>query len=324
MIFHKRYLSILSIGFSGNAHIRFFIICICMVFPLSFLFTGCSTPPKKLMIEDIQRGFYPESIIDTKYQDPISFEMLIDRLSDIQLIYVGERHTDQNHHDLQLKVIKSLYELHPDLQVGMEMFANTYQHILDQWSDGQLDESEFLMKTHWYANWRYPFELYRDILLFIRENNISLVGLNIPFHIPSKIATGGINNLLEHDRKFLPETINTDIEAHRQYVKRIWQKHNLRGRDNFENFYEAQCVWEDTMAEVVAAYSGEKPMVILAGNGHIIYKFGIPVRAFQKNPVTFKTIYPVAAGNSVKLDYADYIWVTPETRKFHRMPPNHP
>lgn len=274
------------------------------------------------MIRDIQKAFSQNTIIYTELQEEISFATLIDHLSNAEVVYVGERHPDKNHHDIQLKIIKSLHELRPNLVVGMEMFDKSYQQVLNQWSGGQLDESEFLKKTHWYANWRYPFELYRDILLFIKENNISLIGLNIPFHIPSKIAIGGIDSLLAPDKFFLPETIITSIEPHRQYVEKIYEKHTLKGRNNFQTFYEAQCIWEDTMAEVVAAYSREKPMVVLAGNGHIIYKFGIPDRAFQQNPAPFKTIYPAAAGQSAELDYADYIWVTPEIKYFHRMPTN--
>ncbi len=283
------------------------------------LFFGC-TPSKKLILKDTRKTFMENSIICTKLEQTITFEALIEDLQQAGVVYIGERHPDRHHHDVQLKITKALYEIHPDLLVGVEMFDKSYALVLKQWSRGDLDESEFLNKTHWYANWRYPFDLYRDIFVFIKENQIPLIGLNIPFHIPSKIAIGGIKSLLEHDRKFLPENIDTGIDTHRQYVQKIYEKHDVHGMDNFEAFYEAQCVWEDTMAEEVAVHSGDNPMVVLAGNGHIIYKFGIPQRAYHRNPVPFKTVYPAAAGQTVDPDYADYIWVTPEPQNFK----NHP
>jgi uncharacterized iron-regulated protein len=297
--------------------LKFYVHAFIYFFFISSIFPGCASSPQKLMLTDLKQTFPQDTIISAKLKQQIAFETFMENLNSVTLIYIGERHLDKNHHDIQLKVIKSLYETNPALCVAMEMFDKSYQHVLDQWTEGRLDEAEFLKKTHWYANWRYRFDLYRDILLFIRENHIQLIGLNIPFHIPPKIAIGGIENLLDHDKKFLPETINTDIEPHREYVKQFFEDHMTRGRENFDTFYEAQCVWEDIMAETIADHLCDGPMVVLAGNGHIIRKFGIPDRAFQLKPLPFKTIYLAPAGTTAELGYADYIWVTPEPQTPH-------
>jgi len=293
------------------------------VFLLIGFFTGCAAPPKKLMLTDIHHAYPQDTIFDSKMAKQVSFETLMEKLNTVKVIYIGERHVDTNHHAVQLNVIKSLHETNPDLCVGMEMFDRTYQEVLNHWVDGELDESEFLKRTHWYANWRYPFDLYRDILLFIKENNISLIGLNIAFHIPPKIAVGGLESLLDDDKKHLPQIINTEHELHRQYVEKVFEGHRSRGRDNFETFYEAQCVWEDTMAETIALSPCDGPMVVLAGNGHIIYKFGIPDRVFRLKPMPFITIFPAPAGSTAESGYADYIWVTPEIQNPHRMVIHH-
>ncbi len=234
----------------------------------------------------------------------------MDDLAKVDVVYVGEQHTSAPHHDIQLRIIKALFHEDPRLVVGMEMFDRTYQPVLDQWSAGELDEQTFIEKVHWYANWRYDFALYRDILLYIRDNHIRLVALNLPFHIPKKIAVGGIENLAEADRKNMADTIDTSDTAHRSYVEAIFQHHKPRGRNNFEYFYMAQCAWEDTMAESIALNIGSSKMVVLAGNGHIVKKFGIPNRAFSRTQKPFKTIYPETAGGKIQMDAADYIWVT--------------
>lgn len=108
------------------------------------------------------------------------------------------------------------------------------------------------------------------------------------------------------------------------YIEKIFEYHKKLGREDFQSFYEAQAVWEDTMAESVANFSCKGPMVVLAGNSHIIYKFGIPDRAYHLKPMPFKTIYLASVGTTAELDYADYIWVTPEPQLIHEILKNDP
>ncbi len=264
-------------------------------------------------LESLKQG----TIISSETGKSVTFDELLTDLKRARIIYVGENHANPEHHEIQLRIIKALFKDH-DISVGMEMFDRSYQHILDQWSVGRLDQKTFLRKTHWYVNWRYDFELYSDILDFIKENNIKLAGLNIPFHIPPKIAVGGIDNLSDDDRMRLPKKTDTSDTAHRAYVEDIFKLHHIRGRD-FEDFYMTQCVWEDIMAESVALYLKEGKMVVLTGNGHIIRKFGIPDRAFRLTGAPFITIYSAPAGSSAELSYADYIWITSPKKNHKKM-----
>ncbi len=272
---------------------------------------GCSVAPDQLKITELDTAFPSGTIIDTAAGQPISFTQLMQHLEQVQIIYVGESHPDPNHHLIQRDVIEALQAKRPDLVVGMEMFALPYQATLDQWSAGQLDEPRFIELTHWYANWRYDFALYRPILTSIKDHNLTLIGLNLPFHIPPKISTGGIASLLPEDARYLPEQIDLTNPAHRDYVETVYGNHRIRGRDNFEFFYEAQCAWEDTMADTIAQQIGSRRMVVIIGNGHIVHKFGVPDRVFARTNTPFRTIYLAPAGKEVNLNVADYIWVTP-------------
>ena len=283
------------------------------------LLGGCIVSPKQhLKIESA--SFDEGSIVAGKSGQTVSFESMMADLKSVQVIYAGEKHTNPEHHEIQLRIIKEIYKDFPDMMVGMEMFARPYQPVLDEWSKGKLDESTFLKQVHWYANWKYDFALYRKILTFIKDKRIQMVGLNVPFHIPSKIAVGGIETLLKDDQKYLPEKIDTSITAHREYLKGVFEHHHLKGRQDFENFYMAQCVWEDAMAETIAENLKQSKMVVLAGNGHIYRKFGIPQRAFNRTDRSFRTLYPVTVGGNAQLIDADYLWVTPKSKRkrFHR------
>ena len=284
-----------------------------VVCPMIFIFLwGCAVAPQKLKIKGKPDAFDEGAIISTQKAAAVSFGELLENLGTSRVIYVGEKHTSQEDHRIQLEVIKALSQKFPDLAVGMEMFDHSYQDVLDQWSAGQLDQEDFLRKVHWYANWRYDFSLYKDILDFIKENRLRLIGLNIPNHIPPKIREGGIESLRNDEKKYLPQQIDLTNTGHRNYVQEVFEnhRHHFRGEVEFENFYAAQSVWEDAMAEAIAENLNNDVMVVLVGNGHIQFKYGIPVRAFKRTGAAFTTLYPAATGTEVAPDIADYIWVT--------------
>ena len=273
---------------------------------------GCAVTPQKLNIQGQPDAFDEGTIISSQKAAAVSFEQLLKDMETRRVIYVGEMHTNQEHHRIQLEVIQALFQKFPDLAVGMEMFDHSYQDVLDQWSAGQLDQEDFLKKVHWYANWRYDFSLYKDILEFIKENHLRLVGLNIPGHIPPKIREGGIESLRDDEKKHLPRQVDLSSTVHRDYLQEVFEnhRHHFRGEVEFENFYAAQSVWEDAMAQAIAENLNNDVMVVLAGNGHIQFKYGIPDRASKWTGAAFTTIYPASTGSTVEPGIADYIWVT--------------
>ena len=284
------------------------------------MLSACAVKPAMLTIEGIEKPVAPETIVDARTGQAITFEQLIQQLSEVGVVYVGEQHTDMRHHQIQLKIIRALVEKGLDVRVGMEMFAHTYQEVLNRWSAGDLDWEKFLKLTHWYANWKFDDGLYKDILIYIRQRHLKLIGLNIPFCIPPKIAVGGLDSLSPYDRSQLPAQIDTTNPEHRAYLEAIFKMHHLRGREDFENFYAAQCAWEDGMAQAVADNLDDALMVVLAGDGHIERKFGIPDRAFKRTGAPFHTIYLALPGMTITRDYADFIWVTPPPTSGMGMP----
>ena len=258
---------------------------------LTIFLWGCAVAPtKKLQVEDISKSFEEGTIISARLGAPVSIGELLKDLDSCRIIYVGEKHTNSAHHKIQLQIIQAVYRNNPNMAVGMEMFDHTYQDVLDRWSQGELTQMDFLRKSHWYANWRYDFSLYQDILEFIKEHNIRLVGLNIPNHIPPKIREGGIENLSDEDKAHLPQQIDTSKSAHRDYLKKVFDghKHHFKREVEFEDFYAAQSVWEDAMAETIAKNLADGAMVVLAGNGHIQFKYGIPDRAYKQTGAAFR------------------------------------
>ena len=252
-----------------------------------------------------------ETIVETISGHQLSFTDLVDRLAPYRIVYIGEQHPLNRHHEIQLQIIKALADKNKSVCIGMEMFDHTYQQKLDQWSSGDLTWPEFLRQVHWYANWKYPADLYKEILLFVQSHSLALVGLNIPFYLSPKIAIGGLDSLSTMDRSLLPKDIDTSQADHRAYLETIFDQHHFHGKGDFQFFYEAQCAWEDGMAQKVAEnLDRAAKMVVIAGNGHIIHKFGIPERANKRRPAPYCTIILGTSEMDAASDDGDFIWTT--------------
>jgi uncharacterized iron-regulated protein len=270
--------------------------------------------PNKLTVKSTGETFYVDTIISARTGQPVTFEAMIEDLAGVHVVYVGETHTNSHHHLIQKRMIEALAAQYPELTVGMEMFDYRYDPVLAEWSAGTLDRDAFIQKSHWYvrrSGWGFDFDLYAPIFDTIQSKGLRLVGLNVPFWIPPKISASGLDNLLPDERRMIAAEIDTSNEDHRAYLEAVFNDNPHHQIKSFDYFYEAQCAWEDTMAESIARKLAAGPMVVVIGNGHIQHKYGVPNRAFQRNPVPFRTVYLASVGSEVDLAVADYIWVTP-------------
>ena len=118
--------------------------------------------------------------LDVYRGEPISFEEMVESLTNARLIYVGEVHTLKRHHRFQLRVIEALYQTNTRLAIGLEMLPFTVQEHLDRWIEGKLKEKEFLNLIDWEGNWNIDFNLYKPIFDFARRKKISVAGTQCP------------------------------------------------------------------------------------------------------------------------------------------------
>ncbi len=147
-----------------------------------------------------------------------------------------------------------------------------------------------------------------------KQHGASVLAINAPRTVVRKVAREGLESLDESERSKIAKEIDLSNEAHRTYVREAYEQHSHGDLKEFDNFYEAQCVWEDTMAESLAEYLKENAgmVIVFTGNGHIINKFGIPDRTIARIPVSMVTIMPLALSDEVTIEKetADYVWLT--------------
>ncbi len=236
-------------------------------------------------------------------------DALVAKLADRRVVFVGETHDRYDHHLNQLAVIEGLYARDPNLAIGLEFFQQPYQQYLDDFVAGRIDEREFLVGTEYFERWRYDYRLYRPIIHFARDKGIPLLALNVPRELTRKVAEKGILGLEEADRAMVPVDIDRGDEQYRQRIRQVFDSHPNADRKEFDNFLDAQLLWDEGMADQAARYLKAHPkrrMVVLAGSGHLVYGQGIPKRLLRRQPVS-SAIVINSAHHELDPRLADYL-----------------
>ena len=306
----------------------------CLAVLSIFLLAGCAGADKSM-----KRSYdnpYPlsgapkaEDIYHVPTGLKVSFDGLMDMISDARLIAVGETHDNIHAHRVELLVIRELYRRYPGkVAIGMEMFREPEQGILDRWTRGELSEFEFLKLTKWYENWGSDFGYYRDILAFAKENRIDVIALNPPMDLQEEVSRSGLDNLAADVRAKLPEIGEPD-PYQRAAMKSVYGAH-MRSEGNFDAFFRVQLLWEETMAVRITDYLASprgqgKRMVTLSGGWHVRYGFGIPKKVIRRMPMAVRIVEPEEISipeekkdQAMEVDLpeiplfpADFIWMVP-------------
>ena len=242
----------------------------------------------------------------------ISTEELVRSLRSARVIFFGERHSSAEDHVAQRTVIQALHESGATLAIGMEMFRRDAQPSLDRWIAGTLGEKAF--RALWDDNWDARlYEKYNDIMLYARQERIPLVGLNIPRGLVTQVARGGFGSLSEGQRRELGVDSCDVSGRYVDILRRVTGEKEL-GAEAFNNFCEAQIVWDTAMARTIADFlraEPERTLLVICGAFHA-WRHGIPERLAEIADVPVKIVLPSGDDSVLRYDIlledADYVW----------------
>ncbi|PXF58326.1 MAG: hypothetical protein C4B58_07170 [Deltaproteobacteria bacterium] len=241
-------------------------------------------------------------------------DRIINNVSEKRVIYVGERHDRFSHHMAQLRIIQGLDRRDRRLAVGMEMFQRPFQDVLDKYLDGQIDEKTFLKESEYLERWRYDYHLYRPIIEYCKEHGIPILALNLPAEISKKVARKGLESLSDEELEQVPVELDWSNTVYKIRLRQIFEEHPENEIKNFDDFYQAQILWDETMAQSVHDYLDNNPdrqMVVLAGNGHIAFGDGIPSRTCRRGKYDQVIIIANVAGDNLEQNRADFFLFPP-------------
>jgi aminopeptidase N len=239
---------------------------------------------------------------------------VVEKLASKQIVYVGEEHDKFSHHQVELEVLTSLHRQSPKLAVGMEMFQRPFQKALDDYIAGAIDERSFLKRSEYFKRWNIDYNFYKPILDFARAQHLPVIALNLQHEIVNKVAKGGLDSLSKEEKQQIPQELDFSDQAYHTRLKEVFAEHGKTQEKNFEFFYQAQILWDETMAESIDRLVKKNPeyrMVVFAGAGHLQYGSGIPKRSFRRNGLDYAI---VLSDTEVKRGIADFV-VFPEAAK---------
>ena len=276
-------------------------------------------------IEGLKRPFFPGQILDIKEQKTITYTTLLEKLAAANVVFLGEVHNNPDHHLIQIQILQSLSHIWGHYTLAVEFLPAQIQPLIDKYLDGQIPEGEFLKKIDWHETWGFDYHFYRPLIDFQRYSGNPLAAINAPRDVVRKVAAKGLKSLSQRERLLIAQDIDLTDNRHRALLKEIYKSHSHDLLKNFEYFYEAQCVWDETMAQNLATLIKDThtKIVVICGNGHLVYGLGIPKRLMRRIKTSMVTLLPYTLKQTtlIKRNLADFVWFTGE---YFRISESHP
>ena len=173
-----------------------------------------STALQQLM--DLQRSMYDRALTDArecsgadsrsilKYQQdfeaslPNDFAIvparkLMEAMDRSRVVLFGDFHSHKQSQRAFLRVLR-MYQNRPDhapIAICLEMFRSKDQHHVNAWMDGHINDQDLLEATNYSRTWGFPWNNYRPILEYCRQEKIPVIGINT--------AKGGKDSLARRD-----------------------------------------------------------------------------------------------------------------------------
>jgi uncharacterized iron-regulated protein len=242
---------------------------------------------------------------------------IIGQLKTARIVYLGEIHDRESDRQQQLKIITALFKYKPQVAIGMEMFQRPAQPILDRYLAGKITANELRVQTEFDRRWGYKWESYEPILRFAKANRLPIIALNTPTEITRKVAKQGLESLTGLDLQYIPPIAEIDRSnvKYRESILASYQEHmGMVGTasKSFDRFYNAQLLWDETMADRVADFAQQQPnyqVIVLAGQSHIIYGHGIPDRVYRRlGAKTIQKTILLSYDGDRQQNPADFFW----------------
>lgn len=208
-------------------------------------------------------------------------------LATANVVYLGETHDSLADHVAQLEILTALYQQNSEIAIALEMFQRPFQSVIDRYLAGDISEAELVVQSEYEQRWGFPWEYYAPILRFAQERQLPVIAANAPAEITRKVARQGLEALEGEDFDYIPALteIDTSNANYRAFVSAALSSHSAHGGFELENFFSAQVIWDETMAQSIADFKQAHPetqVIVLAGKGHVVYGYGIPDRVSRR------------------------------------------
>lgn len=256
----------------------------------------------------------------------IDRQSLVERLARADFILLGERHDNPDHHLLQAEVVRSLIAAGRRPAVGFEMFGlDDAGTIADQLAAAPADAAGLGRAVNWNQRGWPDWAMYQPIAEAALQAKLSIVATNLPLATARKMTRDGLAAL---DPK-----VARDLGIERPPAEAVFARMaaDIRGahcgyasEQSVKAMVDVQRARDAQMAQSLIAAGVADGAVLVAGAGHVLNDYGIPV--YLKAKAAGKRVISIAfvevdkqktEPQSYALSYPngrwpfDYVWFTP-------------
>lgn len=252
----------------------------------------------------------PAVWIDLYRGEPLSYAEILEDLASVRVIYLGESHRLQRHHDIQDRIVADLAKRDIPLVLALEQMESFRQPVLDQYNRGEITFDELARATEWPERWE-NYRQYQPILKAAREAGAPVLALNARSEAVRQIVrSGGIENLAPEVRKELPDDIQTKDPPYEKLLNLLMMVHMSATPERLRPMVEAQIARDEAMASALCSYlqspQGQgRTAVVLCGAGHVSYGLGTVARVRRRMPGVKDRMVLFSASGDVQLTPAE-------------------
>ncbi len=222
--------------------------------------------------------------VDAYRGEPVTYNEMMDDLLQVEVVYLGERHTFLRHHEIQHQIVTDLIANGRHIILGLEQIEDYQQPIVEQYNRGEITYEELARQISWSERWDNYLD-YRSIVKTVHDAGGIITALNARREIVRKVARKGLENLSEEERKQLPAEIDTTDEQYRQYMNHTMMvmAHVKGAPEMLNRMFTAQVCRDEAMAEnlfqaISVSDQQDITAVVICGSGHVRHRSGIPNR----------------------------------------------
>jgi len=284
---------------------------------LVLVFAGCATTAVKS--NDPLIG----NVIRSADGAPVSIAELLDVVAAADVIYLGEKHDNRRHHDIQVEIITELLQRGKKPVLALEFFAAVESGFLlnylrkdaapTMWNKSKSPEDilrdQVSKRTVESAN--YPF--YLALLQLAREYGLQAYGVDLPPALRLRLTREGRAGITPIERGRLYPTRARSRAYRDLMLDKLKDAHCGYGAAPYlERLYETWIARNDAMAAVVGELLGAaagQPLVVILGAGHVQHNAGVLAQVAASHPESTQVNIGLREVNAAPGDFEEYLAV---------------
>ena len=255
-----------------------------------------------------------KEIIRTFDSQRVDEDELISLLGEKVIVFMGEVHSDQRHHQIHTRIIERLISRYGSVNLAMEALPQRSQGVIDEFVEGKIKEADYLRQVKWDQVWGFDYGMYKPKVDLVISSGGRVWGIGADLETIRRIARLGLEGMEEN---LIPQRgLFLGPKGYRERVLATYEPLKVhRDIGPFDHFFLAQVMRDELMALNLknAFLADPKRTIVISGNQHIVNYWGIPSRFLRRLslPVATLVVYSGTQGLKLKPHLNEFLLITP-------------